>query len=141
MIFVLDNSVTMRWLFGDGSRGDRGYADLVLEGLSNTNCQVPVTWGLEVANVVAQSEAKGILPRLTSNRFFDRLRGLRIEADFETFQQSFAGTLAVAREYRLSGYDASYLELAIRLGVPLATLDIGLRKAAKKAGVELFLLD
>ena len=141
MTFVLDNSVTMRWLFRDGSDGDREYADLVLEALCNTNCRVPMPWGLEVANVVAQSEARGILPMLTSTRFLDKLRGLRIEADSETFQQSFTGTLAVAREYRLSAYDASYLELALRLCVPLATLDLGLRKAAKKAGVELFALN
>ena len=55
-----------------------------------------------------------------------------------TFQQALSDTLQVARRYRLSAYDASYLELAMRTGLPLATLDEDLQKAAKKAGVKRF---
>ena len=51
-------------------------------------------------------------------------------------RQATKGTLRLARRYKLSAYDASYLELALRLGFPQATIDEELQKAAKKAGVK-----
>jgi predicted nucleic acid-binding protein len=61
-----------------------------------------------------------------------------IDVDPATFAQALSDTLQLARRYKLSSYDASYLELALRLGMPLATLDEDLQKAAKKAGVKRF---
>jgi predicted nucleic acid-binding protein len=58
--------------------------------------------------------------------------------DSATFTHALSDTLQLARRYTLSAYDASYLELALRLGMPLATLDVGLQAAAKKAGVKQF---
>jgi predicted nucleic acid-binding protein len=66
------------------------------------------------------------------------LAGIRISPDAATFPRALVETLSLARRYRLSSYDASYLELALRLGLPLATLDIDLLKAARKAGVNRF---
>ena len=66
------------------------------------------------------------------------LKGVDIHPDMSTLQQALSDTLQVARRYRLSAYDASYLELAMRAGLPLATLDEDLQKAAKKAGVKRF---
>jgi predicted nucleic acid-binding protein len=66
------------------------------------------------------------------------LVGLAIEVDGGSVDHAFSSTLNLARRYKLSSYDASYLELALRQGVALATLDTDLRKAAKKAGVEIF---
>jgi len=63
---------------------------------------------------------------------------LPIHVDSLTSQQAFSRTLALGRAYKLSSYDAAYLELAIRKGVPLATLDRFLMKAANKAGVEIY---
>jgi predicted nucleic acid-binding protein len=63
---------------------------------------------------------------------------MNIQADMATFRQALATTLQIARSYRLSSYDASYLELALREGLPLATLDEDLQKAAKRAGVRRF---
>lgn len=62
-----------------------------------------------------------------------------IHTDDSTSSHALADTLHLARRYRLSSYDASYLELALRLGRPLATLDADLAKAARKAGVKKFL--
>jgi predicted nucleic acid-binding protein len=61
-----------------------------------------------------------------------------IEVDAATFAHALSGTVQLARRYKLSSYDASYLELALRSGLPLATLDEDLQKAAKKAGVKMF---
>ena len=66
------------------------------------------------------------------------LEGVDIDVDSATFAQALPDTLQLARRYKLSSYDASYLELALRLGMPLATLDEDLQKAAKKAGVKKF---
>ncbi|MGH8564395.1 MAG: type II toxin-antitoxin system VapC family toxin [Gammaproteobacteria bacterium] len=62
------------------------------------------------------------------------LQDLDIEVDTATFSQALSNTLQLARRYKLSSYDASYLELTLREGVPLATLDDDLRKVAQKAG-------
>ena len=135
MNFVLDNSVTMRWFFGDGKPAELRYAGLVLDSLNKASAVVPVTWGLEVANVIARAEAKAIVTEARSRTFLELLEGINIEVDQATFSRSLSDTLQLARRYRLSAYDASYLELALRRSLPLATLDEDLQKAAKNAGV------
>ena len=138
MSFVLDNSVTMRWFFGDGKPQELAYAGKVLDAMKAATALVPVTWGLEVANVIAKAEAKALVTEARSGAFLEMLEGVDIEMDAATFAYALSDTLQLARRYKLSAYDASYLELALRSGVPLATLDEGLQKAAKKAGVKTF---
>ena len=138
MSFVLDNSVTMRWFFGDGKPQELAYAGKVLDAIKVANAVVPVTWGLEVANVIAKAEAKALVTEARSGAFLELLEGLEIEVDPATFAHALADTLQLARRYKLSAYDASYLELALRSGMPLATLDEDLQKAAKKTGVKKF---
>ena len=137
MSFVLDNSVTMRWFLGDGKPQELAYAGKVLDAMKKANALVPATWGLEVANVIAKAEAKGLVTEARSGAFLEMLEGVDIEMDAATCQHA-PDTLQLARHYKLSAYDASYLELALRLGIPLATLDEDLQKAAKKAGVKKF---
>lgn len=138
MSFVLDTSVTMRWFFGDGRPQELSYAGKVLDAMKVADAFVPVTWGLEVANVIAKAEAKGLVTEARSGAFLEMLEGVDIEVDEATFAHTLSDTLQLARRYKLSAYDASYLELALRLGIPLATLDEDLRKAARKAGVKKF---
>ena len=138
MNFVLDNSVTMRWFFGDGKPQELAYAGKVLDAMKGAIALVPVTWGLEVANVIAKAEAKALVMEARSRAFLEMLEGVDIEVDTATFAHALSDTLQLARRYKLSAYDASYLELALRLGIPLATLDADLQKAAKKAGVKRF---
>lgn len=137
MIFVLDNSVTMRWFFEDGSPSDLAYADEVLAEINHSGCVVPVTWGLEVANVLVRAETKTEVAATRSGAFIGMLQGMNIEVDEDTFARALSDTLQLSRTHKLSSYDASYLELALRRRVPLATLDDDLRKAAKKAGVKI----
>lgn len=138
MSFVLDNSVTMRWFFGDGKPQELAYAGKVLDAMKETSALVPTTWGLEVANVITRAESKALVTEARSEAFLEMLGGVDIEVDAATFSHALSGTLQLARRYKLSAYDASYLELALRLGIPLATLDEDLQKAAKKAGVKKF---
>jgi predicted nucleic acid-binding protein len=73
-----------------------------------------------------------------SGSFIALLAGIPIDVDAETITHVLADTLQLSRRYRLSSYDASYLELALRSGAPIATLDDDLRRAAAKAGVKIF---
>ncbi len=138
MSFVLDNSVTMRWFFGDGKPNELAYASKVLDAIKRENALVPVTWGLEVANVITRAEAKTLVTEARSGAFLEMLDDMDITVDTATFARALSDTLQLARRYKLSAYDASYLELALRMGMPLATLDEDLQKAAKKAGVKTF---
>lgn len=138
MNFVLDNSVTMRWFFGDGKPQELAYAGKVLDAMKVATAIVPTTWGLEVANVIARAEAKALVTEARSGAFLEMLDGVSIEVDAATFAHALESTLQLARRYKLSAYDASYLELALRRGISLATLDEDLQKAAKKAGVKKF---
>lgn len=138
MTFVLDNSVTMRWFFGDGRPHELAYARDVLEAMKQASALVPVTWALEAANVIARAEAAKLVTEARSKTFIEMLDALDIVADTATFSQALSDTLHLARRYRLSSYDASYLELALREGLPLATLDGDLRRAADRAGIKRF---
>lgn len=140
MTLVLDASVTMTWLLGDAKPSDHAYSAAVLEALASphASARVPVTWGLEVSNVLARSEARGLTTEAQGEAFLEMLAGIAIEPDAATFEHALSSTLQLARRYGLSAYDASYLELALRAGLPLATLDGDLVQAARKAGVRLF---
>lgn len=137
MRFVLDASVTLSWLLKDAGSGAKGYAFDVLKllGLAEMQADVPVTWALEISNVVARSEAKGLVTHAESEAFLELIHATPISIDVATAAYALSDTLHLARRYRLSSYDASYLELALREGLPLATLDADLQRAAGKAGI------
>lgn len=138
MSLVLDNSVSMRWCFGDGKRSDLDYAAAVARELRANSATVPAIWGLEVANVLARAEIQGAITTGRRDSFLRLLSAMPIDTDTATARHALTDTLHLARLHRLSAYDASYLELALRERLPLATLDSALRKAAKRVGVELF---
>lgn len=138
MRFVLDNSVTMRWLFGDDSLVDQQYAKQVLASIAHESVIVPAIWCLEVSNVIARAEAKYGLTEARSVEFMHALQQMHIQIDTETCVYAMNETIQLSRRYNLSTYDAAYLELALRLGLPLATLDEMLVSAAQKSGVKRF---
>ena len=138
MSLVLDNSVAMCWLLNDGRPAGITYALNVLDALKTTPALVPGLWALEAANVVAKAEAKGLINEARSESFIATLMRLHIVTDKATASHVLSETLNLARRYKLSAYDAAYLELALREGLPLATLDADLEKAARKAGVQRF---
>jgi len=139
--FVLDNSVAMRWLLADGKPADVAYAEAVLDALKRDQAMVPSLWSLEAANVIAKAEARGLISEARSQAFIALLSKLNIVTDTATVTHALHDTLQLARRYHLSSYDVAYLELALRLGSPLATLDVALGKAAQAAGVKVFAAD
>lgn len=140
MRFVLDASIALSWLLRDASARDAPHAFAVLKALrtEGMSADVPVTWGLEIANVIARCEAKGQFTEAQAEAFLELLGALSIDVDADSAIRALTDTLQLARRHRLSSYDASYLELALRTAAPLATLDEDLRRAATKAGVKAY---
>lgn len=133
--FVIDNSVVMAWYFEDEASD---YTVVVLESLGTYECLVPSIWPLEVANTLVVGERRGRTTEARAARFIALLNSLPIHIDPETSKHALFDTMQLAREHNLSSYDSAYLELAMREGVPLATQDKALKKAAVKCGVKIF---
>lgn len=130
--FVVDNSVVMAWCFDD--EVDE-YADGVLRSLNAYEALVPSVWPLEVGNALVVAERRGRLSRAALARFVALLSELPIAVEWESTERALNEIVALAREHRLSTYDASYLDLAMRLGLPLATRDGALAVAMQRCGV------
>ena len=129
--FVVDNSVVMSWCFKDETNN---YADTVLDRLTELVAVVPSIWLLEVVNVLLVAERQKRLSESDSIRFLTLLSQLPILVEYEG-PEMMKELLALARSNNLSSYDASYLDLAMRKGVPIATLDNKLIEAAKRIDV------
>lgn len=135
MNFVLDASVALAWCFEDEG-GD--YATRVLAALTESEAVVPHHWTLETANGLLTAERRGRLKSGEVTRFSRMLLDLPIAVEPVTRSGAFSATQSLARARRLTLYDAAYLELAIRLAVPLASFDEPLMAAARAEGIELF---
>jgi len=132
--FVVDNSVVMSWCLRD----DAGpYADAVLERLEDTAAFVPSIWPLEVVNVLLTAERRTLITESDGTRFITLLSRLPISVEQDPYRERMKELFALGRKHGLSSYDASYLSLAMTMGLPLATLDKKMKIAAKKAGVPL----
>jgi predicted nucleic acid-binding protein len=135
---VLDASIAICWCFDDeATDATRG----LLDHLRRNEAIVPSVWPLEIANTLAVAERRGRIERADATEFVALLESLAVGIDGETARRAFGPTLDLARSARLSGYDASYLELAMRLGAPLATRDRALADAATRLGVTVMGMD
>ena len=131
---MLDCSIAMAWCFEDEASAT---ADAILTGLADASAIVPGIWPLEVANVLAIADRKGRITVAKSAQFVALLSSLPIVVDGQGSEKAWTDVLAIARAYRLTAYDAAYLELAIRERATLATRDATLQTAAQAAGVPL----
>lgn len=129
MPFVLDASIIGSWAFPDESSP---VADTAQERIGFDHSVVPALWWYEVRSVLLIGERTGRIEPAGTAGFLADLARLSIEVDRDPASEV---VLALARSHRLTVYDASYLELALRLGVPLATLDRALAAAARAVGV------
>lgn len=132
--FILDCSIAVAWCFEDEASET---CDALLERVRDEGALVPSLWYLELGNVMIQAERRGrIMPADVSTRL-ELIGDLPIVIDDETPLRAFHETLALARAQNLTTYDATYLELAIRRGLPLATNDKRLRSAGIHTGVQI----
>ena len=133
--FVLDCSVTMAWCFADETDPR---AQSVLTALAAQGAIVPGHWPLEVANVLAGAERKKRIAAERVATFIGILNRLSIVIDDQTAKNAFGDVLMLARTHQLTAYDAAYLELALRTGCPLASLDARLNDTAAAIGIAMF---
>ena len=131
MAFVLDASITACWAFQDEDHPD---ARLAFHQMRSEEAVVPCLWWFEVRNILVVNERRRRIAEPATAAFLLNLSKLRIRIDRAPDESA---VLRLARTHRLSVYDAAYLELAQREGLPLATLDADLKKAAAGEGVAL----
>ncbi len=134
MSLVLDSSVTLAWLFSDELTDP---VRQVFERVTMSRAWVPALWRLEVANSLHMAVRRRRIDVAFRDASLSDLALLNIGTDPDTDSFAWSDTLQLADAHSLTLYDAAYLELAQRLGVPLATLDEDLRKAAYAVGVGL----
>lgn len=132
--FVVDCSLAMAWLFKDERTV---HTQDLLARLDSEAALVPSFWYLEVANCLYVAESKGRITAADGTTFITEISKLEIKADTKSAKRAFGHVLPLSRTHHLTAYDAMYLDLAIRSGLPLATLDEPLRKAAAACGVPL----
>lgn len=130
MSFIVDCSVAARWLLPDEATP---YTDAVFDLLNDQDAIVPALFLSEFANVFLKLARQRKLPRELALGAVQRFAALGLEVDRNTPDPERLFTLA--DHYGLSAYDATYLELALRRGLPLACWDGGLKTAAEKAGL------
>ena len=130
--FVMDNSVVMSWCFQEEGGS---YTEAVLESLEGGEAYVLAVWPLEVGDVLLAEERKKRLSEASVIRFLTLVAGLSIMVEQESPERMLKEIVSLARQHGLSTYDASYLDLAMRLGLLLSTQDASLMKAAKKCSV------
>lgn len=130
--FVLDCSLTMTWCFPDEATSLTRSA---LKGLKSSTALVPSLWPYEVGNILVVAQRRNRISRAQCENFLALLAQLPITISSAPNLNSITHITDIARDYALSVYDAAYLELSLRHGAPIATLDKALRKAAKAAGI------
>jgi predicted nucleic acid-binding protein len=135
MPIVVDASVILAWLFEDEASD---YAERTLEALREDEGVAPSLWAFEVANSLLMAERRGRSTARGTERSIELVSALPITIHDIMTQNVFGPVLALARKEQLTVYDASYLELAMRQDLALATQDRELRKAADRVGVALF---
>ena len=134
MSIVLDASITLAWLFEDE------HTDQVLATISHVylgGASVPPLWRYEVANGLQMATRRQRITPDYRTRCFDKIDELPIKIDQDGLDEIWSVTVKLADLYRLTVYDAAYLELAQRRRLPLVTLDAALSKAARESGVDL----
>jgi predicted nucleic acid-binding protein len=132
---VLDASVALAWSFKDEVSP---YATFIVRSIKNARAVAPIIWPLEVNNALISAVRRERIDELVANRIRDTLDRLPVDIDSEIAVASLGQRiLRLGLEHGLSAYDASYLELAMRRGLPLATQDERLLRAAGAVGIEI----
>jgi predicted nucleic acid-binding protein len=135
-VLVVDASVALAAVLPGEVRGSD--AMQLMETVAKLGARVPSHWSLEVCNGILLAERRARISADIGDELRQEMDDLPVEVDSETRRGAFGITTALARRHRLTVYDAAYLELALRLALPLATFDTPLARAAAAEGVALF---
>lgn len=132
MSVVLDGSVALAWCFEDEATAE---IDALFDRIAERGAHVPSLWRLEVANGLQTAIRRKRIDAAYRDLALSRLMAQRVTVDSETDRYAWSATVRLAEHHGLTVYDASYLELALRLGLPLATADKALIAAAQSVGL------
>lgn len=132
---VIDNSIIMAWCFEDEANE---YVDFILQSLEHSTALVPSIWPLEFTNVLLVAKRRNRISEAKISRIKSLILGLPIRIEYEIKERVMNEIFFLAKEHNLSTYDASYLDLAMKYGIPLATQDKALINAAKATKTHLF---
>ena len=135
-MFVLDASVALSHCLAEPEFRDQ--ARRILAALESETAMVPAIWNLELANGLLKKERAKVITKKEVDELLGRWSKMPVTVETLGLSVTFSDTLHLAREHNLSVYDASYLELAVRRKVPVASFDSALRDAAKREAVGLF---
>jgi len=135
MDWVLDASIALAWAFPDETsvQADRFLSRVTAKDL----LWVPSLWWYEVANALVVAERRKRLTEADGIQLIELYGALPIRTDMISGMEVIGRLRTLARQYNLSAYDVAYLELALRKGLGLATTDLNLQSASKKAGVKI----
>lgn len=134
MKFVIDASMTLAWLFERQKKEEALCADHVLLAMTEIETWVPPLWHIEITNALLVGERRKVVTEAQVIDYLNRLSGLPINTDNATPENRRDAVMALAREHGLTAYDATYLDLALRMNAVLATFDSKLADAMLKAG-------
>jgi predicted nucleic acid-binding protein len=130
--YVLDASVALAWCFADERTPE---TQSLLARALDESVAVPSHWPLDLANILTNAERRGRIDPDRISRFIAMLGTIAVEVDATTHERGLSGILNLARQERITSYDAAYLDLALRERIPLATRDAALAEAARRVGV------
>ncbi len=134
MSFVVDASIALAWCFEDEQTPA---ISALLDRVAIEGAFAPQLWPLEALNALLTAQRRGRITAADRRELLALLHGLPITIDAETATQVWSASQAIAETHGLTAYDASYLELAMRMGIPLATGDTALAAAARALSVPL----
>ena len=139
MTLVIDASMALAWIYARERPAEADCADRALQTITEMEASVPSLWHTEIANALLVGERRKIITEAQTIDYLTRLARLPIAVDEATPAARQDQVIALAREYTLTAYDATYLDLALRMGAVLATFDGKLAAAMQRAGGELFI--
>jgi predicted nucleic acid-binding protein len=133
-VLVLDASVVLAVALQETNRHR---AASLLGRVAEDGAVVPNIWHVEVGNALLTAERRMTISPEERDEAMQNLSRLPVTVDPETAPRAWRDTLSLAQRHRLTLYDATHLELGLRHGLPLATFDAALRRAANAANVPL----
>ena len=138
MSLVLDASAALAWIFERADPQEAALADRLLDDIAAQPVWVPSLWYLEVANALLIAERRGVAKEAQVIDYLQRLGRLPISTDDADLSRRQEVIVALGRQYQLTAYDASYLELALRTASSLATFDTKLAMAMQQTGGQVY---
>ena len=134
MSLVLDASAALSWIFERTDAREAAVSEQLIDAVTGRSVWVPSLWYLEVANALLIAERRQVLSAAKAMDFLRRVSHLPILLDDESLVRRQEAIVGLARQLRLTAYDARYVELALRKGASLATFDIRLANAMQQVG-------